>query len=238
MELTVIGLIIVAAIILFYATKFLSATVKLAAKIALIIIVLFVILTVIIYKDLESLKDGLYEGNNTFILYDGGNAYAAVTLRPIKNLTFSLDSFRYFTDEELEDMGEIIENEEYSELIGKNRRIFLMKPEVLDKPYNLSLIVKLNEKELLGMVMSDNPYIIMGDKLGLEYNTSEEKMMTALIESYGEPEKMRGYLLAALLMNYFQSKDSKIIDDMRYERITLMPEMTSIKILKLLPGFI
>lgn len=238
LDLIVIALIIVGAIVLFYATKFLSATMKIVAKIALIIIVLLVILTIIIYQDLTKLKDGLYEGNNTFILYDNGKAYAAITLRPLKNLSFSLDSFGYFTEDELEDIGEAIKYDDYSDLINTNKMIFLMKPEVLDKPYNLSLIVKLNEQDILAMVMSDNPYLIMSERLREEYNTTEDKLITALIESYGEPEKMRGYLFAALLMNYFQSKDSKVVNDMRNGRIMLVPEMRSVKILKLMPGFI
>lgn len=238
MDLTTIALIVIGAIILFYATKFLSATLKIVTKIILIIIVLFAILTVIIYNDLTSLKNSLYEGNSTFILYDNNKAYAAITLRPIRNLSFSLDSFGYFTKKELAMIGESIGADDYSDLSSSNKMIFLMKPEVVDKPYSLKLVANLTEKDILAMIMSDNPYLIMAEKLRGEYNTTEEKMITALIESYGEPEKMRGYLFAALLMNYFKSKDSMILDDMRDGRISLIPEMKSVKILKLMPSFI
>lgn len=238
MDIMFIIIIIIGAIMLFYATKFLSATLKIVTKVILIVIVLFAILTVIIYNDLMGLKDSLYEGNSTFILYENGKAYAAVTLKPIKNLSFSLDSFGYFTKKELDGMGKSISAKDYSELITTNKMIFLMKPEVIDKPYNLKLIANLTEKDILAMIMSENPYLIMAEKLRGEYNTTEEKMITALIESYGEPEKMRGFLFAALLMNYFKSKDSTVLDDMRDDRISLIPEMKSVKILKLLPSFI
>ena len=59
MDISFIIMIIIGAIILFYATKFLSATLKIVTKIILIVIVLFVILTVIIYNDLMSLKNGV-----------------------------------------------------------------------------------------------------------------------------------------------------------------------------------
>jgi hypothetical protein len=240
LDLIIIGLIIFGALILLFATRFLSKSFKIITKILLIIVLLFAILTIITYNDLSNLKKGFYEKNNMFVLYGNNTVYAAVNLKPIKNLSFTLDSFDYFSAEEMTKIEDYVNQKNYSGLQGYNTdnktvNIFIVTPELIDNPYNLKLTAELDEKEIISMIMSDNPYSIPAKKLVKEYNSTEENLIIALQENYGNDEKIKGYLFAALLMNYYQSTGSNIINDVKSGDMQIIPEMTSVKIMRQLP---
>ena len=240
MDLIIVGLIIFGALILLFATRFLSKAFKIVTKIILIIVLLFAILTIITYNDLSNLKKGFYENNNMFILYGNNTVYAAVNLKPIKNLTFTLDSFDYYSADELNRIQEYVNQKNYSALQGndsdnKTENIFIVTPELIDKPYKLKLTTELNETEIIEMIKSDNPYSIPAKKLVNEYNATEENLIIALRENYGNDEKVKGYLFAALLMNYYQSSGSNIINDIKSGDMQIIPEMLSVKIMRLIP---
>jgi len=240
LDLIIVGLIIFGALILLFATRFLSKAFKIVTKIILIIVLLFAILTIITYNDLSNLKKGFYENNNMFILYGNNTVYAAVNLKPIKNLTFTLDSFDYYSADELNRIQEYVNQKNYSALQGndsdnKTENIFIVTPELIDKPYKLKLTTELNETEIIEMIKSDNPYSIPAKKLVNEYNATEENLIIALRENYGNDEKVKGYLFAALLMNYYQSSGSNIINDIKSGDMQIIPEMLSVKIMRLIP---
>jgi hypothetical protein len=246
LDLIIVGLIIFGALILLFATRFLSKSFKIITKILLIAVLLFAILTIITYNDLSTLKKGFYEKNNLFILYENSTLYSAVNLRPIKNLTFTLESFDYYSADEISKIQDYVNQKNYSALQDsddgnatnsshKTKNIFIVKPGLLDKPYKLKLTAELDEKEIIEMIKSDNPYSIPAKKLVKEYNSTEEKLITALRENYGDDEKIKGYLFAALLMNYYQSASSNIINDVKNNDMQIIPEMLSIKIIRKIP---
>jgi hypothetical protein len=235
MDPTIIVLVIVGAIILLAAARFLGRTLRLVTHIVVVIIVLFAILSFITYRDFADLKKGLYENNNTFMLYDNNTLYAAVMLKPITNLSFTLESFSYFTKEELERMEQALNKKNYSELATNNYKLFIIKPELINKSYTLKLTADLNEKDIISMIMSDDPYRVVARKIVNEYNASEDALVRALESNYGSNERIKGYLFAAMLMNYYQSRDSSIIDDVRRGNMMIIPDLLSTKIIKYLP---
>jgi energy-coupling factor transporter transmembrane protein EcfT len=228
-------LILIGALILLAVARFVGRALKIIIYIMLFIIIIFAVLSFMAYNDFTQLKKGLYEHNNTFILYDNNTLYAAVTLKPITNLSFTLESFNYFTAEELEKIKDAVQKENYSYLTASNYKLFLVKPAILDHPFKLNLITEIDEKDILTMITSDKPYNVLAKKLVKTYNSSEEGIVQALEYDYGPNERIKGYLFAALLMNYYQAKNSSIIDDIRQGRLAIIPEMPSIGLLKRIP---
>ena len=96
MDWSIIILVILALAIVFYATRFVSKTVGAMTKVMIIMIILLGLLIFFFYKDITELKKGFSSERNTFILYGDGKVYTAVTLKPIRNNTFTLESFEYF----------------------------------------------------------------------------------------------------------------------------------------------
>jgi hypothetical protein len=236
LDIIILALIVLGAIILFIATRFVGKVIGLTVKILLLIILVLVILTIVVYKDADSLRKGFAEENNTFFLYENNKLYTAVTMRPMTSINLSIDSFKYFTKEEISQSESELNNKNYAALLSNNYRIFLFKPVVINKPYNLSLLVELNEGDLLNIIMSDDPFLVLAEKTQEEYNLTAEDLKAGFKDIYSSEEKFKGYLFAALLSNYFQKQGpGELTTNIKNKKIQVYPESISFKIIKYLP---
>lgn len=236
MEITVLILILLAVVIVFFATRFIGKTLKLVTQIMLIVIVVLVFLTILVYRDVNDLKTGFVDNNNTFFLYENNKLYSAITLKPLKNITLGLDSFTYFTKDELDAFEEDLIKKDYDALLSSSYRVFIIKPIVLNQPYNISLLIDLNEGDLLNILLSDDPFRVLAEKTQEKINVSADSLETGFEAIYESEEQLKGYLFAALLANYFQNqKPGDFISNIKKDRIIIYPESISFKVIKYLP---
>lgn len=238
MDTNAIIIILVVAGIIYFATRVLGKTLKLVVNIFLMIIVILALFTVLVYKDMENLKNGFKYKNNTFVLYENNELYTGIVLKPLTNVTLSLDSFSYFTDEEIEKNQEAINKKDYKALLKNSNRLFIFKPIVMNEPFNLALgsEIKLNEGDLLGIVMSNDPYDEMVLKLEDEYEMSKSSLKKSIENIYGDEQKLKGYLFAAMLSNYLvHQKPGDLVKSFKSKQIIVYPETISFKIIKYLP---
>jgi hypothetical protein len=236
LDIIIVGLIVLGAVLLFLATKFLTKAIGLIVKIFIIIILILGILTVLVYKDMNALRQGFAENNNTFFLYENNKLYTAITMGPITNLSLSLDSFNYFTKEQISQGEAELNSKNYAALLKDNYRIFLIKPIVLNKPYTINILIELNEGDLLNMIMSDDPLMAFAEKTKDKYNLGAEVLKETFQETYGTDDKIKGYLFAAMLANYFQKQEpGELVKNFKEGKIQVYPETISFKIIRYLP---
>ncbi|MFH0870785.1 MAG: hypothetical protein V1866_07060 [archaeon] len=236
MDITLIVLIMLGVIIIYFATTFIGKALGILVKCTLLLIVLLAILIVLAKKDLDGLSTGLVESNNTFFLYEGSRLHTAITLKPAVNRTFTLESFGYFTKGELKAMEQSLNSKDYAPLLGSNYKLFILTPAAINRPFKINLGVDLNENDTLQMLRGDRPYLVVAAKLKGEYNgSSAEKIEAALRDAYGDDEKIKGYLFAAMLINYLQLKDISLIKSVKDKELVIYPESLSFKMAKYLP---
>ncbi|MBW2991269.1 hypothetical protein KY348_06220 [Candidatus Woesearchaeota archaeon] len=236
MSTITIILIVIGAFIILFVTKFLSKTFKIITKIFVLLIIIFVVLTLLVYKDMGELRRGFVEQNNTFYLYDNNQLYTAVTLKPMTSANLTIDSFTYFTQEDIIKAEEKLNKENYKDLLLNNYRIFVLKPDILDKPYTLKLGAELDEKDLLNIIMSKESFLVLAEKTKSTYNISIEDLKKSFEEHYGSEEKVRGYLFAALLTNYFKTQEAGgLVSNVKSNQLKVFPETISFKVIKYLP---
>lgn len=238
MDLNAIIIIIVGAVVVYFATRALGKGLKIVVQVLLGAIVVLALLTALTYKDMESLKKGFQEGNNTFMLYENEQLYSAIILKPMTNITLTIDSFSYFTSDEIEKSEKALNNKSYETLLNKSSRLFIFKPVIMNLPFTLSLgpDIKLNEGDLLNIIMSDDPYNVLAKKLDENYDMSEKSLQKTFESFYGDKEKFKGYLFAALLSNYFMhQKPGDLVKSFKKKEITVYPETISFKIIRYLP---
>jgi len=235
LDITLIVLIMLGAIIIYFATTFLGKALGILVKCALLLIVLLAILIVLAKKDLDDMSEGFVENNNTFFLYEGNKLHTAIILNPTENRTFTLDSIGYFTKEELKVAEQTLNSKDYASLLGSNYKLFILTPTAINRPFKINLGAELDEKDAIEMLRRDRPYLVVAAKLRQEYNSSDEKIEAALRDAYGSDEKIKGYLFAAMLINYLQSKDKSIIKSEKDKELIVYPESFSFKMAKYLP---
>ncbi len=236
MDILALVLIVIGACILFFATRFMGKALKMVTKVLLIVILVLVILTALVFKDMNELRKGFANNSNTFFLYENGNLYTALTLKPLANNTISMDSFEHFTKEELAKTEEELNNKTYAALLANNYRIFIFKPIVLNKPYTLDLGIKLSEGDLLEIIMSNEPFKVLAKKTNVTYNLGIDIVAKGLSDMYGGDEKIKAYLFAALLANYFQHQTpGELTMNIRQKRIMIYPETITFKIIQYVP---
>lgn len=238
MEIFVIVLILTGAIVIYFATKFLGKMIGMTIKLLLLAIVALALLTILVYKDMNDLRKGFAEDNNTFLLYENNKLYSAITLKPLTNATLSLDSFEYFTVDEINQSQQALNSKNYSALLSEqdSYRMFIIKPILLNKPYSLNLKANLTEGDLLNVLMSDEPFMALAEKVQDNYDLSPELIEIGLIEMYGDEGKLKGFLFAALLSNYFQQqKPGELVKNIKDKKIIVYPESISFKIIKYMP---
>jgi hypothetical protein len=238
LDLNAIIIIIVGAVVVYFATRALGKGLKIVVQVLLGAIVVLALLTTLAYRDMESLKQGFQGGNNTFMLYENEELYTGIILKPMTNITLTIDSFGYFTTEEIGKTEEALNNKSYETLLNKSSRLFIFKPVTMNKPYTLNLgpEISLNEGDLLNIIMSEDPYKTLAKKLDENYDASEKSLQKTFESLYGDEQKFKGYLFAALLSNYFtHQKPGDLVKSFQKKEITVYPETISFKILKYLP---
>lgn len=238
MDLNVIIIIVVAAVVVYLATQTLGKGLKIVIQVMLGVIIFLALLTALSYRDMNSLKKGFQESNNTFMLYENGELYTSIVLKPRTNITLTIDSFGYFTSEEIEASESALNSENYEALINKSSRLFIFKPVTMNQPYTLTLgpEISLNEGDLLNIIMSDSPYKTLAKKVGDSYDESEKSLQKTFESFYGDEQKFKGYLFAALLSNYFtHQKPGDMVRSFQKKEITVYPETITFKIIKYLP---
>ncbi|MBN2141849.1 hypothetical protein JW711_00825 [Candidatus Woesearchaeota archaeon] len=233
----VILLVMLSVIIILYATKFLGRTVKIITKIMLFIVVLLAILTVLVFKDIQTIKEDVTTKESLFLLQNDGRTYAGVGIKPVEEKVFTMDSFTYYTREDLDRISNELEEEGRAKGMGK---AFIFTPNALNKSYELDLGVMYDQETMLCVLMSDEPYRVLVEKASRELNLSEkslEQMKTDLERHYGGSEKIKGYLLAALVINYFQPEEMKLVTALKSQEVKVRPETISFKVIKYVPVF-
>jgi hypothetical protein len=209
---------------------------KIVTKVLLLIIIVLVILTVLVYNDMTDLRKGFAANNNTFLLYENNQLYSAITLKPMTSINLSMDSFSFFTKEELASAEAELNNKSYDALLTNNFRVFILKPIILNKPYKINLGIELNEGDLLEIIMSDKPFTVLATKANTTYHVNVAELAKGFEEIYGSEEKLKGYLFGALLANYFQFQTpGELVKNIKEKRIMIYPETISFKIISYLP---
>jgi len=235
-SIIIIILIIAGLIVIYLATRFLNKTFKIVTKLMLLLIAILVLLTVLVYKDMTELRRGFITGNNTFFLYENNQLYTAVTLKPMTSTNLSINSFDYFTKEGIRTAEQELNNKNYEVLLRNNYRIFIINPGLLNKSYSINLGIKLDEKDLLSIMMSNDSFRIMAMKTQEHYNLSIEDIKKGFENSYGSEEKLRGYLFAGLLINYFRKQEpGELTNNIKDDKLRVYPQSISFKIIKYLP---
>ena len=190
----------------------------------------------LVYKDMNDLRKGFSENNNAFFLYDDEKLYSAVTLKPMTSIHLSIDSFDYFKSEEMSQIEEDLGNKEYDNVLKSNYRIFIVKPDILNKSYKLKLGAELNQNDLLEIIMSNNSFLTLAEKTQDTYGLEVHTLRKGLKDMYGDEEKLKGYLFAAMLANYFQTQNpGELVINIKEKKLLVRPESISFKIIKYLP---
>ena len=236
LSILVICLIVLGVIILFIATRFLSKAFKIITKIMLFLIMVLVIMTVLVYNDMNGLKTGFAEKNNTFFLYKNKTLYSAITLKPLAKSDLGIDSFNYFTLAEIEKAEQELNQENYESLLKNNYRILIIKPGLINRSYNLKLGRDFNQDDLLEVILSKDPFMVVAEKTQETYGLELEELKDGLKQVYESKEKLKGYLFAGLLANYFQTqKPGELIVNIKNRNLRVRPETISFKVIRYLP---
>ncbi|MBU1198375.1 MAG: hypothetical protein KKF46_05430 [Nanoarchaeota archaeon] len=237
MNIEILLLIIVAVVIIYFATKFLTKTVKIITKVILLIVVVLVFLTILSYKDMMDVRTGFEKNNNTFFLYENNKLSTAVMLKPITSDNLTMESVNYFTKDELEEFEKNIEAKDYKSLLNNNNKIFIVKSNLLDKPYNINLGANLDQEDLLSMIWSEDPFLILAQKSQENYDMNIDRLKENFKEIYGTEETFKGYIFAGLIINIFFNKQETgdLTKNLKTGDLKIYPESISFKISKYLP---
>ena len=227
--IVIVSLVMLSVVIIIYATKFLSDTFKIATKVMLIMIVLLSISTVLIYNDLQDLRRDVAERRSIFILRQEGDTYAAVGFEPSNETVFDFDSFSYFDSGELAEIDRQLDSGE--ELTAGAERTFIFTPRLLDREYSLDLGVSLTEKDILEILQGNDTYGMMADKLNPQMQVTRQN----LERIYGHEGRIKGYLLAALVINYFRQRDEQMARHIKDSDFRMVPETPSFKLIRHFP---
>lgn len=223
-------------LIIYYATRFLGDGMKILTKIFLIIIVLLTVMTILVFKDIQMLKEEVATRESTFILSHGEQAYAAIGIKPVEEEAFSHDSFVYYSAEELDELIETIGDDD-SARVTKGR-VFILTPSALNKSYRFDLGVALDENDLLRVLLATDAYKELAASMSSRLNMTEEgaeHMVAGLENSYGDEAHLKGYLLAALVINYFQPEGLKLAKHIKSRELRVVPETITFKAIRYVP---
>ncbi|HJX05289.1 MAG TPA: hypothetical protein VJ461_01110, partial [Candidatus Nanoarchaeia archaeon] len=190
LEIIILVFVILGLGIIYFVAKFFSAGLKAITQLMVFLLLILIILTALVYQDMENLKAGLKQNNNTFFLYEGKRLYTGVTLKPLNNLTLTLDSFDYFTSEEIEELEAKFKNKKYEDILKSNYKVFFFTPEAIKKPLNQTIGAELNEDEMLEVIKSNDPYQLMAEKSQAKYNLSIQILKAEYKNFYGEEDKV------------------------------------------------
>jgi len=235
-EIIILVFILLGLGIIYFVAKFFSEGLKAITKLMVFLVLILVVLTALVYQDMENLKKGLKLNNNTFFLYEEERLYTGVTLKPLNNLTLTLDSFNYFTSEEIRELETKFRNKKYEDMLKSNYRVFFFTPAVIKKPLTQSIGVELDENDMLEMIKSEDPYQLLAEKSQAKYNLSLEILKVELKNFYGDDEKIKGFLFAALIANYFQKQGAgELVKNIKDNQLMVYPESVSFKVIRYMP---
>ncbi len=236
MSITIIIFILLGALIILFATRALGRIAKIITKIFLLLILTLVILSLLVYNDMQNLRKGFKHSNNTILLYQDQTLHSAITLKPRNTTQVSSQDFVFYTQEEITGMQEKLNNQEYQALLNKNYKLIIMKPGLLDKPYNISLGAELDQKDLLEIITSQQAFTALANKTSQAYNTSIQELEHGIEQQYGSETRLKGYLFAALLTNYLQQqKPGELVKNIKNKDTQILPDTISFKIIRYLP---
>jgi hypothetical protein len=228
-SLIITALVLLAAIIVLFATKFLGNVFKVITKIFLLFIVILAILTIFVYKDIGMLKSDLINKKSIFILKEGDNYYAAVGVMPGHGETFDIDSFEYYTRAQLENLSQQIESGNMSS-IGAGK-VFVVTSHLLNKSYELDIGVIIDQNDMIQILKSNYPYEVLASKMEPEFSYSAKNLENA----YGHEGVIKGYIFAALIINYFHEPDLDLVKHLKEGNLDIIPETITFKLIKKLP---
>ena len=236
MNIEILLLIIVAVVIIYFATKFLTKTVKIITKVILLIVVILVFLTILSYKDMMDVRTGFEKNNNTFFLYENNKLSTAVMLKPVIDDNLTIESFNYFTKQEIEEFEKNIEAKDYDALLKNNNKIFIVTSNILNQPYNINLGANLDQEDLLSMIWSEDPFLILAQKSQKNYEMDIDRLKENFKEMYGTEETFKGYIFAGLITNYFNKQETgDLTKNLKTGDLKIYPETISFKISKYQP---
>ncbi|MBN2459258.1 hypothetical protein JXB28_03150 [Candidatus Woesearchaeota archaeon] len=236
MDFTSILFIVVGAVIIYFAAKFLAHGVKLAVKLLVLSILVLAFLSFMVYKDVEDLKEGFQNYNNTFFIYNNETLHAGVVLKPLDSLILTTDSFSFFSEEEMEALAKDFQEGNYKGMMGNSHKLFFFNPSVLQKPFKQDIGVELDEDDMLNIIKSDEPFDVLARKVRPEQDETSGMVVATLKELYGSEQKLKGVLFAALIGNYFQQqKPGELVKNIKSKELMVYPEGISFKIIRYMP---
>ena len=233
MSIQIILLIIGLALIFFLAFKLLKGIIKAAITVFVLALLLIGVFGIIIYADATTLKKG-FEGEKTIvILYQDEvvTAFKATTDVTIR-AAIRQDFFESLTIEELNELKEKIENEEYDE-IEKEELLLIINQEVFydeeilinDKKINLS-------KEILNDLAQSKTLNEAISAIGKHPEINQEDLTISDVAHQDFLNQIYYELFKNKLKN---TKGTFIIDGIKDKKIDTRPQLLSIKIINFFP---
>ena len=205
MNIVAIILILLAVIIIYFATKFLGKAFKIITKILLLLVMVLVVLTLLVSKDMNDLRKGFTEKNNTFFLYDNNRLYSAVTLKPMSDPNLNIDSFIYFESEDMarteQSLGVKLDQRDLLDIVTSEKPAFVLA-EKTQREYNIS--VEELERGFRNMY------------------GSEEKLKGYLFA-------------AMLSNRFQAQKPGELVEDVKERKLIIYPETISFKVIRYMP---
>lgn len=240
MDIAALIPILIGAVILFFAVRVLGRTLKLALQVVIVVIIALVFMTYLVYKDVNDLKNGFKDNNNTFFLYEEDSLYAGVILKPLGQLIITLDAFDFYTPEQMEMLREYFADNDYKKMLNNSKRLFFFTPTAINKSFKVDIGVELDEADMLEVLKSNQPFREVANKIAKQGSSSESSSAAVIIEGlkevYGDEEKLKGEIFAAMIGNYFQKqKPRELIRHIRSKELMVYPESISFKLIRYIP---
>jgi len=227
--ITITILVILGAIIALISGRRHSSGAKVIIYLFIISILILAVTTVLIFNDINLLKNDITKGKNMFLMMEGDNAYAGVAIKPITGGTFDFSSFEYYTDDDLKVIAANATPE--SNGIPGINRAFIMTPNALNKTYSIDLGIQLDQNKLIELLKSNDTLHTLAEKLSTDRTITKEVLQKA----YGNESKIKGYILAALVINYFKTNTAGLTEDVKSGDVRVVPDTISFKVLRYLP---
>lgn len=217
-------ILVICCFIVFYLSwKVLKSILKAAFSVVLLVLFLTVLFTGIAVYDLNNLRKSL-QYNISFEITREGTTLTGIDLKSNGDDTFILEEG--YNKSYVNGGLKLTLDVDY---LTKNQSV-----EVLDFGITLTErhLVMLYEAENIGEV-----HLILEDAGNLNQTRSQE-VLTLLVSQFMTVEDFQKAITVTLLTKKFRSDYNKLIQDIRFERISTEPEFVSMKIIRNMPNFL
>ena len=234
MNIQIILIIIGLLIIFFLAFKLLKGILKAAITVGILLLVIVITSGIIIYNDAVTLKQGLEEENMIIITNENQVVTAFKTTADVP-ITSIIDQEFYetITDEELNEIKEKIDNEEYDEIDQEKFLLIIDQELFYDKETQIMDIeTTLSEQTLIDFAESTTK------EEAIQALNQNEDLQELNLEFYAgiELTELKSQLYYNLIMQEVkETKGTMIIQGIKDKQITTRPQLISITVLNIFP---